>query len=122
MVHRAIPLEREVQAGADHVALVGLAAEVDVVEERGVPTLAELRGDASSGEDTVAVGVAGFVVERRAIASIKRRVDVARVVQELVLPEHPHLGDERDFLVQVPCVGDPTTECAPQAIGVLLAE
>jgi hypothetical protein len=39
MVHRALPLEREVQAGADHVALVGLAAEVDVVEQRAAQEL-----------------------------------------------------------------------------------
>ena len=115
-------LEREVQSCADHVALVGLTAKVDVVEHRAAQVLAELRGDSGSGEDAVAVGVRGFVAEGRAIAAVEAGVDRARVVQELVLPEHPHLGDEGDFLVQVPCVGDPATERAAQAVGVLLAE
>ena len=53
-------LEREVQTGADHVALVGLAAEVNVVEHRAAEVFAELRGDAGSGEDAVAVWVGGF--------------------------------------------------------------
>jgi len=88
-----LPLERHIQADAHHVALEGLTTEVHVVEYRAAQVFAELRRYAGSGEDAVAIRIRGFEVEGRSIASIQARIDVPRVVHELVLPEHPHLGD-----------------------------
>ena len=70
------PLERDIQARADHVALVGLAAEVDVVEHPAAQVFAELGGDAGSGEDAVAVWVGGFVAEGGSAAAVEAGVDV----------------------------------------------
>ena len=72
----ALPLERDIQARADHVALVGLAAEVDVVEHPAAQVFAELGGDAGSSEHAVAVRVRGFEVEGRSAAAVEAGVDV----------------------------------------------
>ena len=99
-----------------------MTTEVHVVEYRAAQVFAKLRRDAGSGEDAVAIRIRGFEVEGCSIASIQARIDVPRVVHELVLPEHPNLGDNGDFLAQVPGVGDATSQCAAQAVGILLIE
>jgi len=62
MVHRVIPLEREVQAGADHVALVGLAAEVHVVEQRAAQVLRARRRRSPGLEERPAQFGGGWLV------------------------------------------------------------
>ena len=119
---RALRLKADVRAVILAGGLENFSAGADLggIKDRTTgPTLLESREAVMAGPDLCR---AWEEIEAVTIAAVEGGTDITRVVQELVHPEAPHLGDERDGFVQVPGVGDATSQRAAQAIGVLLSE